>query len=452
MTMDEVEIDLSVVASRQPPARNKATKKPPSERLPWFDQWCGARGPALRSLVATIREALDRHENAAGERQRARRADDQRRYEIAVETVVANLAHSALVSRSDSRLAILTGNKTQGFTRYDNDALGKPLRRLLGGLEALGLVKWSWSLRRGVASSVATTERLATMVRDAGVTLEDFGRLANEEVISLSRKRKIGDWRESRIEREWIDYADTPETNVMRDDMRRINAWLEQASITFVDDGAEAVDIHDRTLRRLFVIHEGDPAEQRFDLSGRLFGGFWQGLQRLRRIGIRIDGEPVATLDYSSMFARLAYASKGVQPPAGDLYAIPGLEGYRDAVKLGVNALLFDQHTRRQWPKTEEPEQRLPSGWTLGKFREALVAHHPVIADCIGTGSGFQLMHTESEIMVRVLTILASKGVTALPLHDGIMVRRSHVTKGKEAMEAVSLDMTSYVLPVTCSM
>ena len=114
--------------------------------------------------------------------------------------------------------------------------------------------------------------------------------------------------RESRIEREWIDYTDTAETNAMRDDMRRINAWLERASITFVDDGAEPVDVHDRTLRRLFVILEGDPLGQRFDLSGRLFGGFWQGLQRQRRAGIRIDGEPVATLDYSSMFARLRFA------------------------------------------------------------------------------------------------------------------------------------------------
>jgi hypothetical protein len=66
-----------------------------------------------------------------------------------------------------------------------------------------------------------------------------------------------------------------------------------------------------------------------------------------------------ATLDYSSMFARLAYASKGVQPQTRDLYAIPGLEGHRAAVKLGVSALLFDQHARRQWPKTEQREQPL---------------------------------------------------------------------------------------------
>jgi hypothetical protein len=61
----------------------------------------------------------------------------------------------------------------------------------------------------------SVTERLTKTVRDAGVTLEDFGRLANEEVIRLSRKWKIGDCRESRIEREWIDYTDTAETNVM---------------------------------------------------------------------------------------------------------------------------------------------------------------------------------------------------------------------------------------------
>jgi hypothetical protein len=60
--------------------------------------------------------------------------------------------------------------------------------------------------------ATSVTERLTKTVRDAGVTLEDFGRLANEEVIRLSRKWKIGDWRESRIELDWIDYTDTAST------------------------------------------------------------------------------------------------------------------------------------------------------------------------------------------------------------------------------------------------
>ena len=64
-----------------------------------------------------IRYALAEHEKTTGDRKRARRPDDQRRYEIAVETVVANLSHAALFNRTDSRLAILTGNKTRGFLR-----------------------------------------------------------------------------------------------------------------------------------------------------------------------------------------------------------------------------------------------------------------------------------------------------------------------------------------------
>jgi hypothetical protein len=40
---------------RQPVPTGKPTKtKPAPERLPWFDQWRDARGPALGSLVAAI--------------------------------------------------------------------------------------------------------------------------------------------------------------------------------------------------------------------------------------------------------------------------------------------------------------------------------------------------------------------------------------------------------------
>ena len=73
---------------------------------------------------------------------------------------------------------------------------------------------------------MAPTERLVEMVREAGITKKDFGRQANEEVILLSRKRKIGDWWDMRIERDWIDYTDTPETNAMRDAIRRINGMV----------------------------------------------------------------------------------------------------------------------------------------------------------------------------------------------------------------------------------
>src|SRR5208282_6029191 len=89
------------------------------------------------------------------------------------------------------------------------------------------------------------------------------------------------------------------------------------------------------------------------DRGGRLFGdGFWLTLASGRRAYIRIDGEVVADLDFSSMFARLAYAHLGIEAPSGDLYAIPGLESYRSGVKLAFNILLFDgKGQRRKWPE-----------------------------------------------------------------------------------------------------
>ena len=56
-------------------------------------------------------------------------------------------------------------------------------------------------------------------------------------------------------------------------------------------------------MRRIFN-------NERWDHGGRLYGGFWQGLQRELRPGIRIEGQPVALLDYSSMYLQLLYALK----------------------------------------------------------------------------------------------------------------------------------------------
>ena len=67
------------------------------------------------------------------------------------------------------------------------------------------------------------------------------------------------------------------------------------------------------------------PGRERFDLGGRLFGGWWQSLEKQRRRSIRLDGEPIAELDFAAMFLRLAYLEVGESPPEGDLYAaVPG--------------------------------------------------------------------------------------------------------------------------------
>src|SRR5215203_2974424 len=107
----------------------------------------------------------------------------------------------------------------------------------------------------------------------------------------------------------WVNYRDTEETRAYRREMERLNDFLDQADIEFIPDGLlPKVCPSERTLRRYFS--SGDnPRRDDFQRNGRLFGGFWLNLKKGRRKNIRIGGEPVALLDFSSMFVRLAYTA-----------------------------------------------------------------------------------------------------------------------------------------------
>lgn len=430
-------------------------QQPSPTRHRWLDGFRGAATLRLRALVEDVarRVAKHEHEQADEPRRRRRRPDDARRHATAIETIVANLAHAVLLPPDSGQLAVLTGNALKGHTRYDNPALGKTLRTLLFHLEEIDVLAWTKSFIRGHASSIAPSADFAAQVREAGISLEDFGRLPGEEVILLSRKLRLsGNVADGK--REAVDYTDTPDTVAMRQTMQELNAFLAAADITFVDDGEGAVDAHQRTMRRHFVLRPDDAGE-RFDRSGRLFGGFWQNLRKDRRGCIRIGGEEVAVLDYASMFPRLAYASVGAVPPRGDLYAIPGLEGHRRGVKLAVNCLLFDEHdNRKSWPEDlfwgggEGQRAELPEGWTVARTRRAILSRHPALAPCLGVGIGFGLMHTESVILTKVLDHLKSQGTVALGLHDGLLVPRPEAETVRDLMVAVGWEVTSTSIPV----
>lgn len=434
-----------------------ASKAPP-ERHVWFDDWMGIHGAALRKLCDGILNDIEAVEVAGGHRQRRRRPTDQAHHETAVEVVVANLAHAVVVPPPSGRLAILTGNGRWGASRYDNKALGKPLRELLVRLDEMGLIEWRYSLRRLEASSIAPTEAFARRVTAAAVTLADFGRIGGEETIIVTRKRKTGS--SERGTREMVDYPETAATRAMRARMEALNDWITAADIAFVDDGLDPVDPFDRCQRRHFSTVAWDGDEPAFHLTGRLFGGFWQTLRSSRRGNIRIDEEPVAVLDFSSLYPRLAHAHVGAVPPAGDLYAVEGLETHRKAVKRALNCLIMDDFHRSRWPEeftsagadeTDDPSALLPEGWGVKRFKQALLRRHPALAPCLGRGLGLRLMHTESEILLDVLEELRSRGIVALGLHDGLLVRRSMGDQVREVMERVARDRTMADLPVTIS-
>ncbi|MGZ3355957.1 MAG: hypothetical protein ACXVBO_14020 [Isosphaeraceae bacterium] len=238
---------------------------------------------------------------------------------------------------------------------------------------------------RGEVSSIRPTGRFTDIVRPLGINFADFAPDPSKEAIVLSRVTRTysAETRRTRKSKQLLDYADTPVSSAYRIAVQELNAFLDAAEITFLDDGLEPhIDPNIRMLTRRFTIF--DDQKPRFDQVGRLFGGFWMALKRERRKQIRINGEPVANLDYSSMFTRLAYVDLWLPAPAGDLYAIPGLEAHRDGVKLAMNCFLFDETpNRKTWPQDMEfsfetgsdvtedgtSKGKLPDGWTVSRTK-----------------------------------------------------------------------------------
>lgn len=445
-----------------------------------MDQWLVAKGEPLRGLVADLTAFLERYEADNFPRVRRRKSPDQTNFEAIIHVIVANLAYAVLFPSATGRLAINAGNRTTALTRFDNRALGKQFMPVVRLMENAGLLNLHYPqttpAKRGEKASIAPSQ-LAERMEGCGITAADFGRHPKEEVVILTRLSGT----RADPKRERVDYKDTDQTNAIRDEVRRINAFLEQADIAFVGDGLlPRVDAFSRTLTRRFNVGEKDPI--RFDKGGRLFGGFWINLASGRRHGIRIQGEPIADLDYKNMFARLAYAEIGVEPPEGDLYAIDGLEDYRSGVKMAFNVFLWDPSRKRQkWPHRADGardgapdlmgvglgsdadaqhdpsgpaaavEARLPAGWEDPKrLREALLRRHPALKDAFGRALGYGLMFKESAILLAVLNELMAKGIVSLPLHDGLMVARSRASEVKDIMEAVGEEKARCRMPVVC--
>jgi len=425
-----------------------------------------AKGDALCRLVEATLADFDRFEQAHHLRVRARRPADRESREGLVHALVVNLAHASLSPPPRTgRLAVRAGNAAKGVGRYDNPAFGKGVKPLLHQMHEMGLLDFRLPLTMcGEVSSIAPTAEFASKVRDLGITLADFGRDKREEVLALTRRARAAKSTDR------INYQETTETRALRDDVRRVNAFLASADITFIEDGLSPhVDPHDRLLKRRFLLPLGEHAE-RFDLGGRLFGGFWTNLASSRRGSIRIEGEQVADLDYSSMFARLAYAHIGVVPPSGDLYAIPGLEAYRSGVKLAFNLFLFDRRgSRRKWPKDEMGigvgtdanakatpnseaacfEGLLPAGCesTL-RLRKAILDKHPALGKAFGRRLGYGLMFTESCVLMAVLEELMQRGIVALPLHDGLLCAQSRKEEAAEVMRGKAIEVIGAAIPV----
>lgn len=397
-------------------------------------------GAPLLHLAEAITVDLLDQERRARTRQRARKPSDHAAMVNAVHAIVANLAHVVLFPPEDGVAIILPLGHARGRQiGIVPSGFGKGLRALLEGLRAVGVLDFAKPHHARLATTVGPTPAFRETVLAAGITGDDIGRAPVLDRVMLSR-------RERDRSRTYFAMPDTPETSRFRNEMDIINDHLAGADITYV--GNVPVDVRDRLLVRRFNLPRGVPAPC-LKYGGRAFGGFWQPMGKDRRRHIRVGGEPVVELDFGQMFPRLAYGLVGGHPPEGeDLYQLPGLAGeHRAGAKKGFNALLYGT---RRW--NEEIASRLPPAWTASRLRKAVAQRHPMLAELLQPGSvaGYRLMFLESSIMVTVLLACIGIGITALPIHDAVLVPASVAVSVSGIMEREALRIARVSVPVVC--
>ena len=377
---------------------------------------------------------------------------------------MCDLVRGVLTERSTGETAataIPLKHDAQGSTRYTNSDISWPvLRGLLDDCHDAEWLVLAVGEFRGKASTISATERFASMVEARGISLADFDRQPGAELIVLNRKTKE-EMREgaNARPREWnetVEYTDTRITREMRGEMERLNAFLAGRDIAMAQaDGSEPRQVASRRLCRYFSLLPGQP-KPRFDQGGRLFGAAWSNLERSqRRQFLRIDGEPIAECDYSAMFTRLAYAGQQMDLSSdADPYAIPGFEEHRQGLKMALNALLFTGGGLSRWPHDVAPE--MPKGFNVARTKAAILKQLPGLATGFGACAsdnvpiGFSLMFTESRVLMEVLKRLMDAGVTALPLHDAVLVAESKAAMVIETMEIAARDVIGVRVPVVC--
>jgi len=365
---------------------------------------------------------------------RAPRRDATERRRQVVASIIANLVLLVLAPgyRNGDVLAISTA-KTKP-NRYDRSQVGRHLwGQQAGAMAEQGrLTRHPYVFKERV-TTYEPTNGLREQLASIDLTLADIERREPGETIWLSARSATRGRYGEPAPKERIDYEDDADSLLFRRQMARINGFLNDAELSF--DGHPQGPI---ALHRTFLLRRrADPVA--FNLNGRLAGGWWLQLPARDRHRIRLNGEPLADLDFKGMFVQLAYRSLDWQLREDfDPYAIPGLEGHRDGAKLTMLSLL-GRHKKMK-ALSSDLKGVLPEGWDARRLVAAASEVHGDISVLFGKDVAVQLMFQESQILVAGLLRLADDGVPALPMHDGVMVPQSKKSSALRAMHEVSGD------------
>lgn len=327
------------------------------------------------------------------------------------------------------------------------------------------------------SAKMRATDKLIELCLQYAVNPFQFSQNPAEEVIILKTK-------DSATRKKYqIDYADTADTVLMRNNLHIINREIENHFIglnvcddTLADinkailgletsdcaayddfedyeDDADAeegdvnwksgnekyrpyLDMSKIKLKRIF--NNGS-----FEQGGRFYGVWWQAIPSRYRPYIAIDDQQTIEVDYSGIHINLLYMQEGLPLPIDDVYTIKSLPlGAKKVLKVALQILLNSKNEakalgsiKRKFPVKDHPE--LFKNHTHEQIIEAFKEKHKGIINHFYKGVGVKLQFIDSQIAEDILLDLSGKGIVVLPVHDSFIVRKDYVKLLKNTMEDV---------------
>ncbi|WP_025898207.1 hypothetical protein [Sneathiella glossodoripedis] len=397
--------------------------KPPQRA---FNPWRRAKSESAKTLVQLITKTIEEHEKAQKLRTRKRRAADQLTFENIVEAIIMDITHCHLIGIHQGIHMSFSNSRLGVKSRYRPEVLSQTLPTVVQRLSMPELnyvifqVGENGKGKSRQQTSVSIGPQLKHLIHEMGLTLQDIDESLDRESIELREPKD----RSASSRGQPIEYTDSEMTEALREEMRSINEWLQEADLQLTSNSCSQsannwINDEERFLKRIFT-------HGSFESGGRLYGGFWQQLRKTERFeGLTIQGERIAEVDYGQVGLRIAYSFADHHPPSDDLYEIPGLENYRQGIKKLLNAMLFNYGPLRRKPYGTK--KMLPVNQSVSSLQEAIIQKHQPIEDLFGTGIGHHIQRIESDILVKVLLKLREEGIVSLPIHDAVLVPRSTV-------------------------
>jgi hypothetical protein len=417
-----------------------------------FNPYLCAATDNMKGLIIEVQKQVEGYEFYHKLRKRARRAVDQVTFERTLDAIICDLCVCVLQPEIDAVHLPLSNKVLRKQSRYKGVALGKTLPDILHVLTAeetqfIGLktgtskfiitdALMTVTFAGGIQTTIWAEHKLLSRIECFGIGFEDIKQDPEEEVIVLRAPKDRPAQRAKEKE-----YQDTPDTLTLRAQLTDINTWIAGADLHC---DLPEVNTQDRYLRRIF--NNADFAQ-----GGRLFGGFWQSMSSQdRQEHIMIEGDCVVELDYGQMSLAILYGIAGKTPPEGDLYDLSAFGipvQYRKGLKKCIQAIVNSPKTPKRVPKGVR--QHLPKRCSMTDILKAVEQKHADIYPLMTSGIGMQLFRKESDILVDVLLTLKTQGITALPIHDAVVVRDDKSEIAKTIMQKVFKEHTGIIPDVT---